>query len=134
MRFLSSILGLAATSFAVADIPAVSPIEAASLVSDGSAVLVDVREPSEWAASGVAAPALLLAKSDFDGERKEWAPFLEKIGDKKVIVYCRSGRRSGIVAKALNDAGFNVANLGAFADWKRAGLPIRNPGEAAPSR
>ena len=34
-----------------------TPAEAAKLVSDGKAVLVDVREPSEWAESGVATPA-----------------------------------------------------------------------------
>ena len=134
MRFLSSILSLAATSFAVAEVPSVSPVEAASLVSDGSAVLVDVRERSEWAASGVAGPALLLAKSDFDGERKDWAPFLENVGDKKVIVYCRSGRRSEVVAEALAKEGFNVANAGGFAAWKASGLPIRTADEPPASK
>jgi len=106
-------------------VPAVAPVDAARLVSEGKAILVDVRESSEWEESGVAAPALLLAKSDFDGARKDWTPFLESVGDKQVIVYCRSGRRSDAVAAALAKEGINVANAGGFAAWKAAGLPVR---------
>lgn len=128
-KLIAAILGLATTALAGADVPAVSPQEAARLVSDGKALLVDVREPAEWAASGVAAPALLLAKSDFDGAKKLWAPFLESVGDRKVIVYCRSGRRSGVVAAALSKSGFDVANAGGFSAWQSADLPVRAASE-----
>ena len=114
---------------ASAEVPGVAPVDAARLVSEGKALLVDVRESSEWTESGVAAPALLLAKSDFDGARKDWAPFLESVGDRQVILYCRSGRRSSTVAEALAKMGINVANAGGFAAWKAAGLPIRTAGE-----
>ena len=49
-----------------------SPSEAAQRVADGAAVLIDVREPSEWASSGVAAPAVLLSLSDLHSERVTW--------------------------------------------------------------
>lgn len=133
-RLLSAILGIAVAGIASAEVPAVAPIDAARLVTDGKALLVDVREPSEWKSSGVAAPALLLAKSDFDGARKDWAPFLESIGEKQVILYCRSGRRSEAVAAALAKEGINVANAGGFADWKAAGLPIRTASEPPASK
>lgn len=108
-----------------ADVPPLTPAEAAKLVAAGSAVLVDVREPAEWAETGVAAPAVLLPKSDFDGPQQQWKEFLAKTGDKQIILYCRSGNRSGKVAAALAAQGRNVANAGAFKDWQAAGLPVR---------
>lgn len=110
-----------------ADVTKIEPAAAAKLVTEGKAVLVDVREPAEWAETGVAAPALLLAKSDFDGPQTMWKPFLEKNAGKEIILYCRSGNRSGIVAKALAEKGYKVSNAGAFKTWAEAGLPVRKP-------
>jgi rhodanese-related sulfurtransferase len=108
------------------EIAHLSPADAAALVRDGKAVLVDVREPAEWKETGVAQPAVLLEKSDFDGAKTAWAPFLEKTGkDKTVILYCRSGKRAGIVAEALAAQGYRVANAGDMKDWADAGLPVR---------
>jgi rhodanese-related sulfurtransferase len=105
----------------------ITSVEAAKLVAAGKAVLVDVREATEWKETGVAAPAVLLAKSDFDGAQKEWKPFLASVGEKQVILYCRSGRRSGEIAAALAAKGVKVANAGGFKDWTDAGLPTRKP-------
>ena len=123
-RLLIPLLLLASTAFA-ADVAKIAPADAAKLVAEGKAVLVDVREPTEWAETGVAAPAALLPMSDFDGDRKLWAPFLEKNAGKQIILYCRSGNRSGKVAAKLAAEGKSVANSGAFKDWAAAGLPTR---------
>lgn len=125
MKFLTVLFALLFSSCAAADVASITPQAAAQLVADGKAVLVDVREPSEWAESGVATPAVLLPKSDFDGDQKLWKEFLGKTGDKEIILYCRSGRRSGAVASALAAKGHKVANAGAFSDWKSAGLPVK---------
>ena len=93
------------------------------------AVLVDCREPSEWADTGVATPATLLPKSDFDGDKKLWKEFLAKHQGKQVILYCRSGGRSGAVAAALNEQGVKASNVGGFKDWTAAGLPTRKADE-----
>ncbi len=122
------LLAPAATAFA-AEVPKVAPADAAKLVAAGKAVLVDVREPAEWTETGVAQPAVLLAKSDFDGAQKAWKPFLEKVGDKQVILYCRTGHRAGIVAAKLAEQGVKVANAGGLKDWTDAGLPTRKPDE-----
>ena len=122
--FLATLIATASLVFA-AEVQKVSPPDAAKLVADGKAILVDVREPSEWAETGVAQPAVLLAKSDFDGAQTEWKDFLAKVGDKEVIVYCRSGRRSEAVATALAAKGVKVANVGGLKDWTDAGLPTR---------
>jgi rhodanese-related sulfurtransferase len=108
-----------------AEVASVSPQDAAKLVAEGKAVLVDVREAPEWKASGVAAPATLLPKSDLDGEQKQWKPFLEQNKGKQILLYCASGGRSKTVAAALAEKGLRTANVGGFRDWSRAGLPVR---------
>jgi rhodanese-related sulfurtransferase len=126
MKKLLFALSLFLPVLLAADVAHLSPTEAAKLVADGKAVLIDVREPAEWLESGVAAPAVLLPKSEFDAGRVgEWKEFLEKVGDKQIIVYCRSGKRSGAVAEALEKEGHKVANAGGLKDWKDAGLPTR---------
>jgi len=104
----------------------ISSAEAARLVADGKAVLVDVREPAEWAETGVAKPAVLLAKSDFDGAQKQWQVFLAGVGDKQIILYCSHGIRAGKIATKLAEQGFKTASAGRLKDWTDAGLPVRN--------
>ncbi len=106
--------------------PTLSPLEAEKRVSAGSAILIDVREPGEWAA-GVAKPALLLPLSDLTGGRTKWKPVLEQNRDKELLVYCRSGNRSGMAAGILRGEGFKVSNAGSFGAWQSAGLPTRQP-------
>jgi rhodanese-related sulfurtransferase len=121
---LASLLCSAVVAVA-AEVQKIAPADAAKLVAEGKAVLVDVREPAEWAATGVAAPAVLLAKSDFDGAQKEWKPFLEKNAGKEIILYCRTGHRAGVIGTALADKGVKVTNAGGLKDWTDAGLPVR---------
>lgn len=99
--------------------------DTAARVASGSAVLVDVREPAEWADTGVAEPAALLPLSDLRGDRAKWQAFLAANRDKELILYCRSGNRSGIAASILEKEGFTVANAGGFKHWAAAGLPVR---------
>lgn len=124
-RLLLAFLSAVVTAALAAEAPTITPAEAARLVARGEALLVDVREPDEWQEAGVAAPAVLLPKSDFDGPQKEWKPFLAALGHKSVVLYCRSGHRAGQVGAALAAKGFHVANAGGFKDWAAAGLPIR---------
>jgi rhodanese-related sulfurtransferase len=106
--------------------PSISPAEADERVKAGTAVLIDVREPDEWA-DGVAEPALLCSFSDLRGERAQWKAVLEANRGKELIVYCASGARSGIVADILRKEGFQAVNAGGFGDWRSAGLPVRTP-------
>ena len=126
LRLFAAFFFAATVAFA-ADVQQISPAEAAKRVAAGKAVLVDVREPAEWAETGVAAPAVLLAKSDFDGAQKDWKPFLEQNAGKEIILYCRSGKRAGLVAAALAEKGFKTTNAGGMKDWTAAGLPARKP-------
>jgi rhodanese-related sulfurtransferase len=123
-RLIVALLASAIVAFA-ADVAKIAPADAAKLIAEGKAVLVDVREPAEWADTGVVTSATLLAKSDFDGAQKDWKPFLEKNAGKEIILYCRSGARAGAVAEALTEKGFKVANAGGFKAWAAAGQPTR---------
>jgi rhodanese-related sulfurtransferase len=104
------------------NVRSVAPQEAAQLVSEGKAVLIDVREPDEWE-DGVAKPALTIALGDIQSSEAEAQ--LAKHKDKEIILYCRSGGRSGMAARILAQKGFRTANAGGFRDWERAGLPVR---------
>ena len=126
-----SALFLMLASVAFCDVAKINPKEASQLVAEGKAILIDVREPKEWAQTGVASPAHLLSKSDFDGEQKEWKPFLASVGEKQLILYCHSGRRAGVIAEALNRLGYKASNAGGLADWKKAGPPTRQVQEGA---
>ncbi len=105
---------------------ALTPAEISRRVSVGEAILIDVREPDEWT-SGVAGPARLLPLSDLRGARQEWRAVLEKNRDKELIVYCRSGNRSGQAAALLAREGFRTSNGGSFARWQNAGMSVRTP-------
>jgi molybdopterin/thiamine biosynthesis adenylyltransferase/rhodanese-related sulfurtransferase len=84
-------------------------------------VLIDVRDPDEYR-DGSIEPATNISRG-----------FLEfRIGtaaaDPKtpIVLYCQSGLRSMLAAKALHDLGYeNVVNLqGGFQKWAQSGLPI----------
>jgi rhodanese-related sulfurtransferase len=126
LKKLALCLLLTATVVFAADVAKITPAEAAALVKDGRAVLVDVRESAEWKETGVAQPAVLLEKSDFDGAKSAWTPFLQKTGKETTIVlYCRSGKRAGVIGAALAAQGYKVVNAGGMKDWADAGLPVR---------
>ena len=77
--------------------------------------LVDVREPSENAAFNIGGILCPLGKiKDFDIDD------IESLKDKEVIMYCRSGNRSGQATMTLESMGFsNVKNLtGGMLAWQ----------------
>jgi len=108
-----------------AEVASLTPGEAAALVAEGKAVLIDVREAAEWKKTGVVSTAHLLAWSDLRGSRKQWTPFLAANRDKKLILYCESGGRAAQVADLLAAEGYHVANAGGIKDWTAAGQPTR---------
>lgn len=95
----------------------------------GAAVLVDVREVNEWLETGVPEPAILLSLSEFtnDSGHGRWSAFLQSVGDKELVLICRSGARAGRVAAGLVERGYKgvIKNIGGFDGWKNAGLPVR---------
>jgi rhodanese-related sulfurtransferase len=75
------------------------------LISDGIA-LIDIRTEQEWIDTGVIESSNLITFFDKNGNSnaEEWMSRLQKIATKTdpVIIICRSGRRSNIVANYLD--------------------------------
>lgn len=95
----------------------VGPHEAETLVRDG-ALLLDVREDNEFAA-GHAPEAAHLPMSALQQR------YTELPQDRRIVAVCRSGNRSGQVARALEGAGYDIVNLkGGMQSWRDEGLPV----------
>ena len=79
-----------------------------------SFVLIDVREPHEFAAGHIDG-AKLIPLSQLPQRMIDIPP------DRDVVVYCQSGARSGRAQQLLNEAGFTrIRNLvGGFSAWLR---------------
>lgn len=107
--------------------PGLPLVDAKAALAAGTAVLVDVREPGEWSATGVAKQAALLPFSDLRGGRARWRPFLEEHRGRRLLLYCASGARSGLAARTLRGEGFDAVNAGSLRDWDKADWPICRP-------
>ena len=107
-----------------AAVPRIGREEAAALMADGKALVVDVRDAPELQASGKVKGALHVSRGMLEFKADPKSPYHDQAfdPDKTVIVYCASGGRSALSGKALKDLGFkDVRNLGAFKDWAEAG-------------
>jgi rhodanese-related sulfurtransferase len=77
-------------------------------------VLIDVREPYEHQEFNVGGQ--LIPMGNFPGAMND----LEEHRRQEIVLYCRSGRRSGIIKEMMAQAGFEkVRNLeGGMLAWK----------------
>ena len=103
-------------------VPEEGPAELQRRIASGEPVsIIDVRDPDEYR-DGHIEPATNISRG-----------FLEfRIGGavpdpaSTVVLYCQSGLRSVLAAKALKDLGYsNVINLqGGYQKWAQSGLPV----------
>jgi rhodanese-related sulfurtransferase len=91
----------------------------AQLKGQDDVLVLDVREPSEYAAGHI--PGVTLIPMGQVPNRLSEIP-----EDKTVIVTCRSGNRSGQIAEYLRQQGYeDVHNMkGGILAWQDAGLPV----------
>ena len=106
-------------------IPRITVDEAARLIAEMNALVVDVRDTAEVAATDKIKGAVNVPRGmiEFraDAETAYHDPAFQK--DRCIIVYCASGGRSALAGKTLKDMGYGqVHNLGAFKDAKEGGL------------
>jgi phage shock protein E len=99
----------------------ISPGEARKETEENGAVLIDVREESDWR-EGHAKGAKHLSRGVIELEIEEEIPAVTK----PIICYCGGGSRSALVAESLQKMGYeNVRSMaGGLRAWKEAGLPI----------
>ena len=103
---------------ACADESAMSPAKLAASIEAGKAPLVlDVRTQEEYAAGHV--PGAVLIPHDQIETR------IAELGEPRaLVVYCKSGRRSGLAETVLKKHGFTVQQLdGSWQAWQAAKLP-----------
>jgi rhodanese-related sulfurtransferase len=103
-----------------------SPAETRALIDRGNVLLVDVRDPSEVAASGKIEGAVNVSRGMLEFRADPESPYHDPAfqKDKTVLVYCASGGRSALSGKTLKDFGYTaVFNAGGFKELAEAGLP-----------
>ena len=93
----------------------------AELAADSNVVVLDGRTASEFAEGHLErAINIDYQQSDFVEKAKATLPM-----DKKIAVYCRSGRRSAGAAGKLSYEGYKLVNLkGGIIAWKAANMPV----------
>jgi rhodanese-related sulfurtransferase len=118
-------LAFAAQSADVRDIN----VTAGKTMQNQGALLLDVREPDEYAAGH--APGSILIPL---GQLKTRLDEIRASERKPVAVICRSGRRSAQAADILQKSGFaTVYNVqGGMIAWEEAGFPVIRAGKQAP--
>ena len=101
------------------DIAAISPKESAVMLAEQKAIIVDVREDSEWNEQHIAG-AIHIPLAQVQSRISELAQYK----DSTVITQCRRGKRWAKAASTLQAAGFNkVYNLtGGIMAWDTSGL------------
>ncbi len=101
--------------------PAISVVDATLLINREDALVLDVRDPAEFAGGHIPeAKNVPLAKL---GER---ISELAQYKDRPIVVVCASGMRSATACNQLAKAGFTqVKNLdGGMGRWSEANLPL----------
>lgn len=93
----------------------ITPTDLKARIAAGeNLILLDVRQPEEHAEVHIPNSILIPL-----GELEERIDELEEFRDKELIIYCRSGNRSGQACMFLNMMGFeNTVNLrGGMLSW-----------------
>jgi len=101
--------------------------EAVTKIQNSNHVIIDVREESEVAFSGLIKNAVNIPRGviEFKLKPNSLDNPINIDSDTDILLYCAAGFRSALAAKALQDAGFeNVYNIGGFGEWVSNGGDI----------
>lgn len=99
----------------------VTPLEAVQLINRRDALVVDIREATEYEAGHITGsrhiPAAQLADRLKD---------IDKFKNRPVIVSCRTGSRAGASVEVLRKGGFGEVLVlrGGITAWQQAGMPL----------
>ncbi|HXZ49033.1 MAG TPA: rhodanese-like domain-containing protein [Usitatibacter sp.] len=99
----------------------IGTLEATRLMNQGSTLVLDVREPGEFAA-GHLPRARHIPLKELSGRLDE----IGKYKERAVIVTCRSGPRAASACRVLKRAGFTAVYQlkGGVSAWEQASLPV----------
>ncbi len=112
---------------ALKTVPEVSPDEARDIQVAGTHLLLDVREPDEFAAGHLEGAiniprGFLEVKADLEHYKRDL-----RLEDRtqNVLLYCGGGHRSALAGKALQEMGFEsvVSMAEGWTGWTKRKLP-----------
>ena len=112
MKLLSIILFIFIAPLAInAEVKEIDNLELEKLISKG-VVIIDIRRKEEWLQTGIVEGSQLSTFFDKNGKAnvKNWLSDLATLVEKSdpIILICRTGRRTGLVAKFLDEKiGYN---------------------------
>lgn len=91
----------------------ISPEDALTKIEEGSVILIDVRTKEEYA-EGHIKTSINIPLDTLDSEISNYTTDVNQ----PLVVYCRSGSRSGAAAAWLNENGYTaVYDLGGIQNW-----------------
>lgn len=113
---------------ATAQIKTYSVAEVQARLAEPAVQIVDIRDVRELERTGTVAGALLAPRGMLEFWVDPASPYFKPVfGDesREFILFCGSGWRSALAAKALQDMGMtNVAHIdGGFTEWVKQGAP-----------
>ena len=99
----------------------VDPSEFKEIISAPDIYLLDVRDKDSYNEGHIGgAHNLDVLQPTFKEDALKSLP-----KDKKIAVYCRSGKRSAMASEILADEGFKIINLvNGITGWQEAGYPV----------
>lgn len=108
----------ASAAAASSGLPDRDPPLARQLVEQEHAILLDVRTPGEFA-EGALPGAINIPVQELKARLAEVEELTGADELHAIVVYCRSGRRSGIAKEVLLEAGYDrVTDLGPIGNWR----------------
>jgi rhodanese-related sulfurtransferase len=119
LSFMILLMGGAVAKADMGETESISPKEASAMYADKKAVIVDVREDSEWNEQHIPG-AIHIPLAQLSERLSE----LKQYKDSTVITQCKTGGRSAKALDELKSAGFSkVYNMdGGIMAWNKAGL------------
>jgi rhodanese-related sulfurtransferase len=98
----------------------VSHHQATRLLNDDRAVLLDIRDSSDFKAGHIAG-AVHMPYASVNQKASE----LDKYKTKQIILVDKMGQHAGAAGKILRDKGFDVVRLnGGMSEWMQQNLPV----------
>lgn len=98
----------------------VSHHQATRLLNDDRAVLLDIRDSSDFKAGHIAG-AVHMPYASINQRASE----LDKYKTKQIILVDKMGQHAGAAGKILRDKGFDVVRLnGGMSEWMQQNLPV----------
>jgi rhodanese-related sulfurtransferase len=106
----------------------ISPEETLKLIGRGDWVILDVREPNEFAGGhlpkAINIPrGFLEVRADLEHHKRD-SRFQDR--NQRILCYCGGGHRSAMAAKVLQEMGFKeaVTMSDGWTGWNELGLPV----------